>query len=78
MPIRVQCPNEACGKVMMVKDQFAGTKGKCPDCGQAVLVPALATDDLPPTKKIKKPASAPVEPPLPATKKIKRPPQGPL
>jgi serine/threonine protein kinase len=35
-------PCSHCGKGLSVKDEFAGKKGKCPHCGQAVLVPQSA------------------------------------
>jgi serine/threonine protein kinase len=40
-----------CGKSLSVKDEFAGKKGKCPDCGQGVVVPLKQAADektLPP------------------------------
>ena len=37
MPVRIQCQ---CGKVLSVKDEFAGKAVKCPGCGKAVRVPA--------------------------------------
>ncbi len=41
MPISVRCPG--CGKALTVKDEFAGKKGKCPSCGQIVLIPPSET-----------------------------------
>ncbi len=38
MSIRVEC--EACGKVLNAKDESAGKKAKCPDCGNVLLIPA--------------------------------------
>jgi serine/threonine protein kinase len=32
-------PCSRCGKSLSVKDEFAGKKGKCPQCGQSVLIP---------------------------------------
>ncbi len=48
--IRVTCGN--CGKTLAVKDSNAGKRGKCPDCGEGISVPALG-------------ATAPDEPDLP-------------
>jgi DNA-directed RNA polymerase subunit RPC12/RpoP len=31
----------ACGKKLTVKSVFAGKKGKCPQCGKPVQVPAI-------------------------------------
>lgn len=36
MPIKIKCQ---CGKALSVKDQFAGKKVKCPECGSAIQVP---------------------------------------
>ncbi|MEX1027384.1 MAG: DUF4190 domain-containing protein [Candidatus Paceibacterota bacterium] len=41
--ISFNCPN--CGKNVSTKDTAAGRRGKCPGCGVAVQVPALASDD---------------------------------
>ena len=38
MSIRVEC--DACGKVLNAKDEAAGKKAKCPDCGNVLQVPA--------------------------------------
>lgn len=40
--IRVTCKN--CSKTLSVKDSSAGKRGKCPECGSAIQVPELATD----------------------------------
>ncbi|MFL5342900.1 MAG: hypothetical protein ACJ8F7_22425 [Gemmataceae bacterium] len=54
MSIAITC---GCGKNLKVADEFAGRKGKCPACRQAILIPAPATevaeaveavDDVPP------------------------------
>lgn len=37
MSIRVTCD---CGKVLIAKDEYAGKKAKCPDCGNVLLVPS--------------------------------------
>lgn len=39
MPIRFCC---TCGKVMTAKDEFAGRKLKCGQCGQVVAIPQKA------------------------------------
>jgi uncharacterized protein (TIGR03067 family) len=37
MSISIQCPE--CEKKMNAKDDYAGRRVKCPDCGQSILVP---------------------------------------
>ena len=37
MSIRVEC--EACGKVLNAKDESAGKRAKCPDCGNVLQIP---------------------------------------
>ena len=39
MSIRYKC--EECGSVLKVKDELAGTKGKCPKCKTRFVVPEL-------------------------------------
>jgi hypothetical protein len=41
MPIQVSC---SCGKVFRVKNDRAGQRGKCPECGQKVVVPFPVLD----------------------------------
>lgn len=41
--IRVEC--EACGKVLNAKDDAAGKKAKCPDCGNVLQIPAQEVVD---------------------------------
>ena len=36
---RVKCPNPACGEVHSAQVNWAGKKGKCPDCGAALIIP---------------------------------------
>src|SRR4051812_41964352 len=38
MPIAITCAG--CGKNLKVKDEWAGKKGKCPQCGTTFLIPA--------------------------------------
>jgi len=38
MPIHVRC---SCGKLLKVNDKLAGTRGRCPACGQVLDVPLL-------------------------------------
>src|SRR5262245_6841787 len=38
MAIAVPCPG--CGRNLKVKDELAGKRIRCPDCGQVLLVPA--------------------------------------
>src|SRR5215212_8101263 len=40
MSIKVRCPNPACRKVHTVHARFAGCRGKCPNCGAVMAVPA--------------------------------------
>ncbi len=47
--IKVRCPNAACRKVHAVHPQFAGRRGKCPDCGAVVSVPAAPKSVAAPT-----------------------------
>lgn len=39
MPIEVHCPNPVCAKVHIVKDKYAGQRGKCPACSHWMYVP---------------------------------------
>ena len=39
--IKFACSN--CSKTIRVDDKYAGKKGKCPKCGQAVVVPERST-----------------------------------
>jgi hypothetical protein len=43
MAIKVQCPNSSCGKVLLVKDGWAGKKGGCTECGSVIQVPLKKT-----------------------------------
>ena len=36
-----------CGKSFKVKDEYAGKKGKCPDCGQVVVIPKATRPTAP-------------------------------
>jgi len=38
--IKVRCPNPACKKVLAVKAELGGKKGRCPLCGQIMSIPA--------------------------------------
>ncbi len=71
MAIKFLCPN--CKKVMSVKDEFAGKKGKCPHCAGIVTVPAPVR---PPTAAVP-PAAKPTAPP-PRPVRAPRPPSGPF
>lgn len=44
MPINVCC--EGCGKAYRVKDESAGKRMKCKECGAAILIPAPDADDF--------------------------------
>jgi len=39
MSIRLMCPNPECGLRLKVKDELAGKKVKCPECGGIIAVP---------------------------------------
>ena len=54
--IRVQCN---CGAKINAKDTWAGKTGKCPKCGQPILIPAIAPAEVTP--------AAIVEPVVPLT-----------
>ena len=54
--IKYKC--EECGSSLSIKDELAGTKGKCPKCKTPFLVPeAGGGPDAPPAKKSKKKAA---------------------
>ncbi len=42
MSIKAKCPNPACGKVLTIKEEYAGKTGKCPACGMSIKIPASA------------------------------------
>jgi hypothetical protein len=42
MPIEVHCPNPGCAKVHLVKDKYAGMRGKCPACDSWMYIPREA------------------------------------
>jgi len=42
--MKFNCPH--CQKALNVKDELAGKKGKCPFCGQALVVPAPAEEEI--------------------------------
>lgn len=64
MAINVKCPKPGCGKVLSVKDEYAGKTGKCPVCGTAVKVPMIKASPETPAAKgpAKAPAPAPAAP----------------
>ncbi len=50
MPVKIKCPNPACGKSGSVADKFAGKSVRCPQCKTSFAVPELeqqmaATDE---------------------------------
>jgi len=47
MPIKVQCPNAACGQIITVRDEYVGKRGKCPACGAAMMIPTTAAREVP-------------------------------
>lgn len=46
MPISIKC--QVCNAGIRVPDEWAGRKGKCPKCGNLLVVPPLATGPQPP------------------------------
>ncbi|MFH0965817.1 MAG: hypothetical protein V2A58_17610 [Planctomycetota bacterium] len=59
MAIKVECGG--CGKTFSVKETMAGKRGKCPACGNAIVVPALTQAEPGP---LSAPAPAPDSPPV--------------
>ena len=43
MPIRVECPNPKCKKVLQAPDEHAGKKARCPGCGHIITIPEPKT-----------------------------------
>jgi hypothetical protein len=46
MPIEVHCPNPQCAKVHLVKDKYAGMRGKCPACSAWMYIPKTAAPTM--------------------------------
>src|SRR5579859_2511923 len=46
MPIEVHCPNPQCAKVHLVKDKYAGMRGKCPACTSWMYIPRVAAPTM--------------------------------
>jgi hypothetical protein len=46
MPIEVHCPNPQCAKVHLVKDKYAGMRGKCPACSCWMYIPKAAVPTM--------------------------------
>jgi DNA-directed RNA polymerase subunit M/transcription elongation factor TFIIS len=57
MAIRFSC---SCGRVLNIKDELAGKKGKCPECGKVVSVP-MESEPEPTPEEIKAQAEAEAE-----------------
>jgi hypothetical protein len=71
MAIKFLCSN--CKKVVSVKDEFAGKKGKCPHCGNVLTVPAPVrppTAAEPPAVKPPTPPPRPVRTPRPPSRPV--------
>jgi len=68
MTIRYTCPE--CSSVLKIKDELAGTAGKCPKCRTKFVVPAPSSDESP---KADEPDTSP-QPVQPLTKSEVRPP----
>ena len=43
MAIHITC--DSCGAEFKAKDEYAGKRGRCPECKQSVMVPQLQSDD---------------------------------
>lgn len=54
--INVTC---SCGATLRVKDEYAGKRGKCPKCGQAILIPEQEIVDLQIAEEVPYAAPAP-------------------
>src|SRR5262245_18556637 len=75
MAIRFTCP---CGREIQAKDEYAGTEGRCPSCGEVVRIPSLAEapqprQDAEPARPFPRPASprpwAPADGDVPYTRR---------
>jgi hypothetical protein len=73
MAIKFLCPS--CKKVVSVKDEFAGKRGKCPHCGNVLTVPAPTR---PPTTSGPPAAKRATPPPSPRSVRAPKPPPGPV
>jgi hypothetical protein len=62
MPINVRCPNDACGRMLSVQDDFAGKTGKCPSCGTTMPIPYPPADEAPESSHMPATAEPPVRP----------------
>jgi phage FluMu protein Com len=68
MSIRYKC--EKCGSTLNIKDELAGSAGKCPKCKSAFTVPTPAAAEAP-TRRVSDSGNATVSPP--AAKQAKAP-----
>jgi hypothetical protein len=71
MAIKFLCSN--CKKVVSVKDEFAGKRGKCPHCGNVLTVPAPVRPPntaASPAVELATPPPRPVRPPKPTSRPI--------
>lgn len=87
--IKVRCPNPACRKVLAVKAELGGKKGRCPLCGQIMSIPLPPAGGggktmvgIAPPPEQPKPESAPAppeaeKPPAPSTSPSEAPPEVP-
>jgi hypothetical protein len=71
MSIRYKC--DTCGSTLNIKEELAGTAGKCPKCKSAFTVPTLAAAESP-TRRVADAGNATVTPPAAerAKKTLKR------
>jgi hypothetical protein len=46
MAIRVTCSNRNCGKVLVVRNEYAGKRGTCPSCGKELVIPNADVADV--------------------------------
>jgi hypothetical protein len=46
MAIKVRCANASCGREFSLKDELAGKRVKCPNCGSVIAVPAAEEEEI--------------------------------
>jgi hypothetical protein len=59
MPIEVHCPNPACARIHIVKNKYAGMRGRCPACQSWMYIPVTGAM---PSMNVPRPAAV-EEPP---------------
>lgn len=61
MSIKIRCPK--CGKELIVREEFAGRRGTCPDCKGAVDIPNVTPDSQQAVQRSHPEGSLPQQPP---------------